>query len=215
MFRVRSMLLSSEYLREVPIWVVAFLISAGFHEFAHAWTAYRLGDPTAANEGRMTINPLVHIDPVGLVFLIFMALSGFGIGWAKPVPVNPYNFRNPRQGNMLVALSGPVMNIILAAFFVMLFKIAPGIFTAQNPLSDLLKVFLQINILLAAFNLLPIYPLDGSHIVEGILPESAAEGWTRTYPYGFWILIFLLVTRMLYFILLPIMRFISFVIGLG
>ncbi len=207
--------MSTEYLKDVPLWIIAFLISAAFHEFAHAWTAYKLGDDTAARAGRLTLNPVSHIDPVGLIFLCLMALSGWGIGWAKPVPVNPYNFRHPRRDNMLVALSGPVSNIIIAAFFVILFKLFPVLFAEGNPIGRLLGVFLYLNILLAAFNLLPIAPLDGSHIVEGILPEKLAEAWTKTYPYGFLILIILLVTRMLWIILTPIVHFISFIIGLG
>lgn len=207
--------MSFENIKDVPLWIIAFLISAAFHEFAHAWSAYKLGDDTAARMGRMTINPIPHIDPVGLIFLTLMSLSGFGIGWAKPVPVNPYNFKNPRRDNMLVSLSGPVSNIILAAFFVGLFKLFPSLFEVDNPLGHLFSIFLYLNILLAAFNLIPIAPLDGSHIVEGILPEKIADGWRRTYPYGFLILIVLMFTGLLWFILRPIITFISIVIGLG
>ncbi|HDS30423.1 MAG TPA: site-2 protease family protein [Firmicutes bacterium] len=199
----------------VPLWIIAFLISAAFHEAAHAWTAYKLGDDTAANAGRMTINPLVHIDPMGLIFLIIMAASGFGIGWAKPVPINPYNFRNPRRDNMLVALSGPVSNIILAAFFVLLFKLFPGLFDTDNRVGILFVIFLQLNMILAAFNLLPIHPLDGSHIVEGILPDPLADLWQKTYPFGFIILILLLISGGLSILIEPMLRFISLIIGLG
>jgi Zn-dependent protease len=207
--------MSFENIRDVPLWIIAFLISAAFHEFAHAWTAYKLGDDTAARAGRLTINPIPHIDPIGLIFLTLMSLSGFGIGWAKPVPVNPYNFRNPRRDNMLVSLSGPVSNIIQAAFFVIFFKLFPSLFQADNPIGHLLSIFLELNILLAAFNLIPIAPLDGSHIVEGLLPEKLADGWRKTYPYGFLILIVLMFTGLLWLILRPIITFISIVIGLG
>jgi len=202
-----------ENLKLVPLWVITFLISAAFHEFAHAWTAYKLGDDTAARMGRLTINPIVHIDPVGLIFLVLMSISGFGIGWAKPVPVNPFNFKNPRRDNMLVALAGPVSNIILAFFFVLLYKIFPGLYAADNPVSTLLVIFLMLNMVLAAFNLLPIHPLDGSHIIEGILPRDLAESWTKTYPYGFVILIILLMTGLLGKLITPILAFISFIIG--
>jgi len=206
--------MNTEHLKEVPLWLIAFLISAAFHEFAHAWSAYKLGDDTAARAGRVTLNPIAHIDPVGLVFLILMAISGFGIGWAKPVPVSPHNFRHPRRDNMLVALSGPVSNIILAAFFVLVFKFFPVLFTEGNPIGRLLWIFLVLNMLLAAFNLLPIFPLDGSHIVEGILPENLADKWTGTYRFGFIILIILLVTGGLWILMNPILTFIAFVIGL-
>jgi Zn-dependent protease len=203
-----------ENLRFVPLWVIAFLISAGFHEAAHAWTAFKLGDETAARAGRMTINPIPHIDPVGLVFLVLMSLSGFGIGWAKPVPVNPYNFRHPRRDNMLVALAGPVSNIITAGFFVLLYKLVPGLYAETNPVGQLLDIFLILNILLAAFNLLPIYPLDGSHIVEGILPENLADLWTKTYRFGFIILLVLFITGGLRLALTPYLIFITFILGL-
>lgn len=207
--------MSFENIQDVPLWIIAFLISAAFHEFAHAWTAFRLGDDTAARAGRLTVNPIPHIDPIGLIFLVLMSLSGWGIGWAKPVPVNPYNFKNPRRDNMLVSLAGPVSNVILAAFFVFLFKLFPSLFAETNPIGHLLSIFLMLNLLLAAFNLIPIAPLDGSHIVEGLLPEKLADQWTKTYPYGFLILIVLLFTGLLWVILRPIMNFISIVIGLG
>ena len=203
-----------EHLKDVPLWIIAFLISGSFHEFAHAWAAHRLGDDTAAREGRLTVNPIPHIDPVGLIFLALMAVTGIGIGWMKPVPVNPYNLRHPRRDNMLIALSGPVSNIILAAVFVLFFKLAPGLFTESNPVSRLLWIFLFLNILLAAFNLIPIAPLDGSKIVEGLLPEDLAEAWTRTYRFGFLILIILFITGILWRILEFIMGFISLLIGL-
>jgi Zn-dependent protease len=207
-------LFDPEYLKLVPLWIVAFLISAAFHEAAHAWTAYKLGDDTAAQAGRMTINPLVHIDPVGLIFLIIMSATGVGIGWAKPVPVNVYNFRHPRRDNMLVSLAGPVSNILMAAFFVLLYKLFPGLFARTNPVGEFFRIFLMLNMVLAAFNLIPIYPLDGSHIVEGILPEQLAELWERTYKFGWIILLMLLISGGLFIIMDPILRFISVVIGL-
>lgn len=203
-----------EGLRDVPLWIIAFLISGAFHEFAHAWSAFRLGDETAAHAGRLTINPLPHIDPVGLIFLILIAISGIGIGWMKPVPVNPYNLRNPRRDMMLIALSGPVSNIILAAFFVLIFKLAPSLYAEANPIGRLLVIFLRLNMLLAAFNLIPIYPLDGSKVVEGLLPESLAETWSQSYRYGFIILVVLFVTGLLWIPLRFIMDLISILIGL-
>ncbi len=205
---------SGENWKEVPLWVIAFLISAAFHEAAHAWSAYKLGDDTAARAGRMTINPLVHIDPVGLIFLIFMAASGVGIGWAKPVPVNPYNLRNPRWDNMLIALAGPVTNIILAVVFILIFKAFAGQLLAEaNPISKLLGIFLVLNMVLAAFNLVPVYPLDGSHIVEGLLPENLAELWEKTRPFGLFVLLGLLFTGWISYIFLPAWIFLELALG--
>jgi Zn-dependent protease len=203
---------SSDALRNMPLWVIAFLISGAFHEFAHAWTAHKLGDPTPERMGRLTLNPIPHIDPLGLFFIILMTLSGWGIGWMKPVPINPYNFRRPRQGMMLVSLSGPVSNILLAAFFILLHKILPVLFMAGNPVGRLLGIFLFLNVLLAVFNLLPIPPLDGSHIVSGLLPEKLAEQWEKIYPFGFWILLILLYFQVLQMILNPIFDFVRDVI---
>jgi Zn-dependent protease len=202
-----------DHIKEVPLWVIALLISGSFHEFSHAWVAYKLGDPTAERMGRLTINPLVHIDPVGLIFIIIMTMSGWGIGWMKPVPVNPFNFRNPRQGNMLVALAGPVSNIIQVAFFIILIKLLPPTFLTSNPIGNLLVIFLELNVLLAVFNLLPVPPLDGGHIVEGLLPESMIEGWEKFSRYGFIILIVLLFTGILNLILSPIFNFVFNMIG--
>ena len=198
--------------KEVPLWVIAFLISGSFHEFAHAYAAFKLGDDTAARAGRMTVNPLPHIDPTGLIFLVIMSFSGMGIGWMKPVPVNLYNLRHPRRDNMIVAVAGPVSNIILAAVFDFVVRMFPEVL--DHPQGRLLEIFLILNMLLAAFNLLPIFPLDGSHIVEGLLPESMLEGWNSFKRYGFFVLIILLFTRMLWVILMPILHFISFIIGL-
>lgn len=203
-----------ERLQLVPLWVIAFLISAAFHEFAHAWSAYQLGDDTAARHGRMTVNPLVHIDPVGLIFLIFMCASGVGFGWAKPVPVNPYNFRNPRRDGMLVSLAGPVTNIIIAIVFVIVFRLfADQLVGEPNPIGRLLGIFLVLNVVLAAFNLIPIYPLDGSHIVAGLLPENLAQAWEKTYSFGFIILIIMLFTGILSMFLQPAFILLAFAVG--
>jgi len=204
-----------EDLQQAPLWIIAFLIQGGFHEAAHAWTAYKLGDPTAEMQGRMTVNPIPHIDPMGLIFLILMAIGGMGIAWMKPVPVNIYNLRNPRRDLMLIALAGPVCNILLALPFALLLRFVPGLYVESNPISQLLLIFLDINVLLAAFNLLPIYPLDGSKVVLGLIPEHLAETWEKTFNYGIWVLLFLLVTRTLKYALFPIVTFIYFIIGLG
>lgn len=144
----------------------AVLLALSVHEYFHAWTAYSLGDPTAKNAGRLTVNPLAHLDPIG-TFLIFIV----GIGWGKPVPINPANFKNQKRGELLVGLSGPASNFLMAlaaGLFIRFFEISnPGFFI-------FLSFFVWINLVLSLINVLPIPPLDGSHMLFALpLPESA------------------------------------------
>jgi Zn-dependent protease len=176
----------------VPALVVAIIC----HEVAHGWVALMLGDPTAKERRRLTLNPLRHADPVGTVILpgalMLMHLPAFG--WAKPVPVNKWRLRNPRFGMMAVAAAGPATNLVLAA----LGSVALGLVGA-NPDGLMALVwtgllwFVDINIFLALFNLLPIPPFDGSHIVEGLLPPRAGQWFARLRPIGFPLILLLLV----------------------
>lgn len=155
------------------IFIVAVLImSVVIHEVAHGYMALYLGDPTAKHQGRLTLNPISHLDPVGSFFvpLLGYLLGGFVIGWAKPVPFNPYNLRNARTGEALVAIAGPVSNIILALVFGLFIRYASPADLLGNGALGLLGFIVMINLTLALFNLVPIPPLDGSKILFSFLP---------------------------------------------
>ena len=145
----------------------AFMLAITVHEFSHGYIAYRLGDPTAKEAGRLTFNPISHLDLFGTLALLFI-----GFGWAKPVPVNPYNFANPRKDNLWVALAGPASNFISAFFFGLLFR-ALHLFLSGSEIGQVILVMIYlavwINLILTIFNLLPIPPLDGFHILEGLV----------------------------------------------
>jgi Zn-dependent protease len=180
--------------------VVLFAISV--HESAHAWAADKCGDPTARLQGRVSLNPIAHIDLIGtIIFPILLAVMGAPVfGWAKPVMVNPYNFRNRRRDGMLVAAAGPASNILasLAVIIVLLAFYQPLLATTNPTLLLLIKIatyLLMINIFLAVFNLIPIPPLDGSGILEGLLKGEALNWFERIKPYGFFILLIIMYTR--------------------
>lgn len=180
---------------EIIILILILLFSVIFHEIAHGWMAYLLGDPTAKIAGRLTLNPKKHIDPVGTILLpLFLLVITFGrgpiLGWARPVPINPYNFSNKRYDPAKVALAGPMANILLALIFGLLLRFG-GNFLPEPTIAVFLYI-VQINLLLAIFNLLPIPPLDGSHILFAFF---APDPRTRFlfFQYGIFILLFFLV----------------------
>ncbi len=176
------------------LWLLALTVSISIHEAAHAWMADRLGDPTARISGRLSLNPLVHYDPVGTtLLLVLVLLRSLGapvipFGWAKPVVFDPYNLKNPRKDSALISLAGPLSNLLLAILLAIplnLFKI--------NLLLDLLYPFIVLNVVLAIFNLIPIHPLDGGKIFVGLLPEDQAhEADLFLKRYGLIILILLI-----------------------
>lgn len=170
--------------------VIPLMYSVVLHELAHGWVAWRMGDPTAKWQGRLSLNPLRHLDPVGTVMLFI-----FGFGWARPVPVNFHNIRDEKKGLVLVSAAGIVANMILAFLAFFMFRLlapAPG-----GVVATLLYYLAQINIILAAFNLIPIPPLDGSKILMGFLPERLRYSLSRLEPYGFFIIIGLLLLGVL------------------
>jgi len=160
----------------ILLWIIAFAFSVSFHESAHALTAYLLGDPTGKYQGRISLNPLKHLDPLGLLFLI---IAHFG--WAKPVPVDPRGMKHPRLFMALTALAGPIANILLAIIALNLLALTP---TAWTPALFFLSLLAQLNVLLAVFNLIPLYPLDGEKILALLIPRRFHEGYARFMNYG-------------------------------
>src|SRR5208282_989248 len=157
---------------------LGLVILLTFHEFGHAWVALKCGDDTARLQGRVSLNPIVHIDPIGTVvlplFMIFgpWSVARFALGWAKPVPVNPYNLRHPRSDDILVTMAGPAMNLVLAVALVALVRV--GLLVHLEQMADVCWQFASLSLLLCFFNLIPIPPLDGSHVLR-ILTDMSWE----------------------------------------
>ncbi|MBP7706369.1 MAG: site-2 protease family protein [Candidatus Aminicenantes bacterium] len=202
----------------VQVFVILFAITV--HEAAHAWTANRMGDPTAAALGRASLNPLVHIDPIGTVLfpLILILFKMPVFGWAKPVPYNPYNLRHAKKGGLWISFAGPIANILTAAAAVVLFRFLrlfgariTDLSALSKPLEGLSVILLFtaiINISLAVFNLIPVPPLDGSGILAGLLSGRAADRYERLRPYGFLILLAIMYSGVLNLIFSPVQNLI-------
>ena len=194
---------SSDMVFRIP----ALLAALTVHEYAHAKVADWLGDPTPGRAERLTLNPIAHLDPVGLIMLWL-----FQFGWAKPVPVNPYCFRNGRQGMMMVAFAGPASNIILAFISAVIVALMTKFSFGSYPLEKLLWLLYGYNIMFAIFNLLPFPPLDGSKILEVLLPARAAEFFDRIAPYAPFLLVGLIYLGVISAITYPLQRLLSYII---
>lgn len=178
---------------------LAMCIGLSFHECAHAWTAYKLGDPTAKNLGRMTLDPFKHIDPLGMLCFLL-----FGIGWAKPVMITTRNLKNFRRDDVLISLAGPVTNLLLSfVFFGIFFFLTPVLMFRAPAILSILATIYSVNIGLAVFNVLPIPPLDGFHVVTSLFVRKSYKVVDFLRQYGYWILLILLFTGVLDYILTP------------
>lgn len=186
--------------------VGALVISLSFHEFAHAFVAVYLGDFTPKAFGRYTINPIAHLDPLGSMLLI---IAGFG--WGKPVPINPFNFKNPLRDQALVALAGPMANFVLATFVALLIKFT-GV---SGVLFAFMYLIVLYNLFLGFFNLIPFGPLDGFKVVQGFLPKNLAIQWTQMERYGIFILLLLILSHATGNFLAPLVNFMLTLFGLG
>ena len=205
-------------IQDIAILAAPILIAVTFHEVAHGWVAERLGDPTARLLGRLTLNPIKHLDPIGTLVFFLTRM----IGWAKPVPVNPLNFRDPLNGMMWVAIAGPVTNLFLAAVSAAILRLLiassilfdPSISFVMEPIRMMIYMSVIINVGLAVFNFIPIPPLDGSKVLMGLLSREQAEVFARLEPYGFIILILFIMTNIDRMILSPIIGFtVSLLLG--
>lgn len=215
-------------IRQVVISVIPILFAIILHEVSHGFVAEKLGDPTARRMGRLTLNPIAHIDPFGTVIMpiaLFIFTNGqFVFGYAKPVPINPFNFRNPKRDMAISAAAGPGINILLAVLSVLVLKylllpvsgVVPDEVTGTflKPLALMLSANVSVNVILAAFNLIPVPPLDGGRILMGLLPQRQAEIVGRIEPYGMIVVILLVATGLTRVIVLPVIRLIMHVLEL-
>ena len=199
--------------QRIAIWVLPVLFAITIHEVAHGWVARALGDPTAMMLGRLTVNPLKHIDPIGTVLLpgLLLYAGGFVFGWARPVPVTRENLRDPHRDMALVAAAGPTANLVMALFWTLVVRLGTLIHEALPwlgvPLVYMGVAGIFINLILLLLNLVPILPLDGGRILAALLPRRVAARWARMEPYGLVILLALLALGVLGQALSPVLFF--------
>ncbi|MGC8907353.1 MAG: site-2 protease family protein [Desulfomonilaceae bacterium] len=212
----------SSFLRDLTVLAPGFLLAITVHEYAHGYIAYRLGDPTAKLAGRLSFNPLSHLDLFGTIALVLAR-----IGWAKPVPVDPRNLRNPKQDMLWISLGGPAANMAAAIALAMVVHLLVAMFSGRpigelgvfilRPLFLILIAAIQMNVMLALFNLIPVPPLDGFAVLQGLLPNRQAYALEQLQPYGVFILLLLLLTGAVGYIIFPPLHFIQGLLlsGLG
>lgn len=208
---------TASILRQLALSALPVLVAITFHELSHGFIASKLGDPTARMLGRLTLNPLAHIDLFGTIILPFMLLiftnGQFVFGYAKPVPVNPMNFKNPRKGMAITAVAGPLTNLIISILSILLLRffilplsgLLPDAVAGKIliPLALMLETSVTINVVLAAFNLIPIPPLDGGRVLVGLLPQRQAISFSKIEPFGFIIVIILIATGIASYFVIP------------
>jgi Zn-dependent protease len=199
--------------QKIAVWVLPVLFAITLHEVAHGFVASRLGDPTAKMLGRLTVNPIKHIDLVGTVIVPIVMLilpGGFLFGWAKPVPIGVRNLNNPRRDMALVGAAGPTANFLMAIFWALIVRLGFGLSTSAPafalPFALAGTAGIFINSILMVFNLVPLPPLDGSHVLASLIPPRWAHIYERIGPYGLWIVILLLITGVLGIVLYPVLR---------
>jgi Zn-dependent protease len=202
-------MLDLNVIQKIAVWAIPVLFAITVHEVSHGWVARQLGDPTAMMLGRLTLNPIKHIDPIGTIVvpLVMLLLGGFVFGWAKPVPVTWENLRNPKRDMAIVAAAGPASNLLMAVIWALLMRLGIAIMPTVGSAGIFLvyagQAGIYINLVLMVLNLLPIPPLDGGRVLTGLLPGPAAWKVSRIEPYGLIIVVALLVTGVLGQILWP------------
>ena len=209
-------------IQTICVYAIPLIFAITLHESAHGWAAGRLGDPTATMLGRVTLNPIPHIDPIGTIavpgaLLLMSALTGGGgllFGWAKPVPINPRYFRNPLKAMTITAAAGPLSNLLQMIFWALLLKALAAVGFYDKFVISVCAAGISVNLMLMAFNLIPIPPLDGGRIVRGLLPRQAGMAFDKIEPYGFMILLVLMVGGGLSFFVRPFLMFGQWIINL-
>ena len=209
-------------IQTICVYAIPLIFAITLHESAHGWAAGRLGDPTATMLGRVTINPIPHIDPIRTIavpgaLLLMSALTGGGgllFGWAKPVPINPRYFRNPLKAMTITAAAGPLSNLLQMIFWALLLKALAAVGFYDKFVISVCAAGISVNLMLMAFNLIPIPPLDGGRIVRGLLPRQAGMAFDKIEPYGFMILLVLMVGGGLSFFVRPFLMFGQWIINL-
>jgi len=206
-------------IQKITIWILPVLLAVSLHEAAHAWMADRKGDSTARMLGRLTFNPIKHIDPIGTILVpaLMLTFTGFAFGWAKPVPIDVRNLSNPKKDMIWVALAGPASNFIMAILWAVFLNISVFFVNSESSVSMFFLLMpvagIMINVILGVLNLLPVPPLDGGRIMAGLLPPRASIQYGKIEPYGFFIVIGLMLSGILSYIIFPVIHFVLMILS--